>query len=193
MPNFSRENGRRKSNCCFPQDSLPPLGGRHRSGSCDTPCRSHRTFHTRIFKKSFYSPELLQPLCGAQRPTHSVQQGITIAGISNSVLIFGLVIYGLQLFAEYLTKGRWARNVTALLGSIGLLFLAFALLLTPTNAASIIYIAQTAVWRVLLAISTTLLLAAIVAFGVITYTTPLRLWHERRVERRTNREVGDVP
>ncbi|HZP62036.1 MAG TPA: hypothetical protein VFB28_01370 [Terriglobales bacterium] len=122
-----------------------------------------------------------------------MQQGITIAGISNSVLIFGLVIYGLQLFAEYLTKGRWARNVTALLGSIGLLFLAFALLLTPTNAASIIYIAQTAVWRVLLAISTTLLLAAIVAFGVITYTTPLRLWHERRVERRTNREVGDVP
>jgi hypothetical protein len=118
---------------------------------------------------------------------------MSIAAVSNLVLILGLVVYGLQLFVDYFLERRWARNMTVLLGGIGLLFLAFALVFTPTNAAAIIYVARAAVWRVLLAISTTFLLAAIVAFGIITYIKPLRLWHERRVERRLNREVGKIP
>ena len=75
----------------------------------------------------------------------------------------------------------------------GLLFLAFALIVTPTNAAWIVSLAENEAWRILLVVSTTFLLAAIVAFGVITYSRPVRLWCERRIERRLNRELGKVP
>ena len=67
----------------------------------------------------------LQPLYRVPRLKH-VKHGISIVVAGNAILILGLVIYGLQLFAEYFVKGRWARNVTALLAGLGLLFLAFA-------------------------------------------------------------------
>jgi hypothetical protein len=122
-----------------------------------------------------------------------MQQGISVPAISNLTLILGLVLYGVQLCKQYFVERRWARSVTALLGGTGLLFLAFALIFTPTNAAETIYIAQAAVWRVLLAISTAFLLAAIISFVVISYTTPLRLCHERRDERRLNGRVARLP
>ena len=122
-----------------------------------------------------------------------MQQGVSMYAISNLIVILGLIVYGVRLFMEYFLERRWARNMAALLGGTGLLFLAFALVFTPTNAAAIIYVAQAAVWRVLLAISTAFLLAAIIAFGLITYFKPLRLWHDRRAGRQLNREVGKIP
>ena len=38
-----------------------------------------------------------------------------------------------------------------------------------------------------------LLLAAMAAFGVITYTKPLRLWHERKIESDLNRGLPKIP
>jgi hypothetical protein len=149
-----------------------------------------RVFPLPIFPFDFCSD--LQPVCELQRPKN-MQEGISVPAISNLALILALVLYGVQLFKDCFLERRWARSVTALLGGTGLLFLAFALIFTPTNAAATIYVAQAAIWRVLLAFSTTFLLAAIISFGVITYTKPLRLWHERRVERRLNGEVGKVP
>jgi hypothetical protein len=71
--------------------------------------------------------------------------------------------------------------------------LAFALILTPTNIAVLARIAQTGASTVFVGISTALLLAAIAAFGVITYAKPLRLWHERKIERDLNRELPKIP
>lgn len=122
-----------------------------------------------------------------------MQQGVSVPAISNLALILALVLYGVQLCKDYFLERRWARSVTGLLGGTGLLFLAFALIFTPTNAAEIIYVAQAAVWRVLLAISTAFLLAAIISFVVISYTKPLRLWHERSDERRLNGQVARLP
>jgi hypothetical protein len=67
------------------------------------------------------------------------------------------------------------------------------LALTPRNAEVITRIAQTGASAVFLGMSTGLLLAAIVAFGIITYSRPLRLWHERRIERDLNRELPKIP
>jgi len=115
-----------------------------------------------------------------------------MSAIGNLMVILGLVVYGVRLFLDYFRERRWARNMAALFGGMGLLFLAFALIFTPTNAAAIFYVAQAAVWRVLLAISTTFLLAAITAFGLITYMKPLRLWHDRRAGRQLNRDLGKI-
>jgi hypothetical protein len=123
----------------------------------------------------------------------TMQEGVSMYAISNLIVILGLVVYGVRLFMDYFLERRWAKNMAALLGGIGLLFLAFALVFTPTNATAIFYIAQAAVWRVLLAISTVFLLAAIIAFGLITYVKPLRLLHDRRAGRQLNREVGEIP
>ena len=109
----------------------------------------------------------------------TMQEGVSMSAISNLIVIFGLVVYGVRLFLDYFRERR-ARNMPALLGGMGLLFLAFALVFTPANAAAILYVAQAAVWRVLLAISTVFLLAAVIAFGLITYVKPLRLLHDRR-------------
>jgi hypothetical protein len=38
-----------------------------------------------------------------------------------------------------------------------------------------------------------LLLAAIASFGIITYMRPLRLWHERKIERDLNSELPRIP
>src|SRR5512146_2577703 len=119
--------------------------------------------------------------------------GLSISVLANFLLISGLVFYGFTLFAEYHARGRWAKNITGLLAGLGMLALAFALLITPANAAVIIRIAQTGAATVFLWISSGLLLAAIGAFGVITYSKPLRLWHERRIQSDLNRELPKIP
>ncbi len=117
-----------------------------------------------------------------------------IAVAANFLLIAGLIFYGFTLFAEYYAKGRWAKNVTGLLAGLGMLALAAALLLLPANAGELARIArETDASDVFLGISSGLLLAAIAAFGIITHTRPLRLWHERKIERDLNRELPNIP
>ncbi|HYG98714.1 MAG TPA: hypothetical protein VD837_06245 [Terriglobales bacterium] len=118
---------------------------------------------------------------------------MSISVVGNFVFIAGLMLYGFTLFAEYHSKGRWAKNVTSLLAGLGMMSLAFALVLTPGNAEVIRKIAETDASRVFQWISTGLLLAAMAAFGVITYAKPLRLWHERKIERDLNRELPKIP
>jgi hypothetical protein len=116
-----------------------------------------------------------------------------IAIVANFVVIAGLISYGFNLFAEYHATGRWAKNVTGLLAGIGMLALAASMLLTPRNALVILQVAQTGAARVFLVISSVLLMAAIAAFGIINYSRPLRLWHERRIERDLRRELPKIP
>ncbi len=111
----------------------------------------------------------------------------------NLLLIAGLVWYGFTLFAEYHATGKWAKNITGLLGGVGMLVLAFALTLTPANAQVIMRISQTRISYVFLWMSSLLLLAAIAAYGIITYSKPFRLWHERRIRRDLNRDVPKIP
>ena len=117
----------------------------------------------------------------------------TISVVANFVIIVGLVIYAFTLFAEYESRGRWAKNITGLLAGIGMMVLAIALLLTPGNARTIMRIAQSGVSNVLLWVSTGLLLAAIAAFGAITYWRPLRLLHERKIESDLHRDLPKIP
>jgi len=116
-----------------------------------------------------------------------------IAIVANFVMVAGLISYGFTLFAEYHATGRWAKNVTGLLAGIGMLALAVALLLTPRNAMVILQVAQTNASRVFLVLSSGLLLAAIAAYGIINYTKPLRLWHERRIGKELRRELPKIP
>jgi hypothetical protein len=116
-----------------------------------------------------------------------------IAIVANFVVIAGLISYGFRLFAEYHATGRWAKNVTGLLAGVGMLALATSMLLTPRNALVILQVAQTGAARVFLVISSVLLMAAIAAFGIINYSRPLRLWHERRIERDLRRELPKIP
>ena len=115
-----------------------------------------------------------------------------ISVLANFLAVLGLVFYGYTLFAEYHSRGRWAKNVTGLLAGLGMLVLAIALLLTPRNVNIILQIAESGVSRVLVWVSTGLLLAAITAFGAITYWRPLRLWHERKIETDLNRELPNI-
>jgi uncharacterized membrane protein YdjX (TVP38/TMEM64 family) len=108
------------------------------------------------------------------------------------LVIAGLISRGFALFAEYHATGRWAKNATGLLAGIGMLALAVAMLLTPRNALVLLQVAQTGASRVFLVISSGLLLAAIAAFGIINYSKPLRLWHERRIERALRRELPKI-
>jgi hypothetical protein len=112
---------------------------------------------------------------------------------ANFFVIAGLVLYGYGLFAEYHERGKWAKNITGLLGGLGMLILALALLLTPGNADIIVHMAETNVSVALVWISSGLLLAAIAAFGIITYTRPVRLWHERKIERDLHRGLPKIP
>lgn len=113
--------------------------------------------------------------------------------LGNFVLIGALVLYGFSLLAAYHSRGRWAKNVTGLLAGVGMFVLALALMLTPANAEVISKIAETGISRVFLDISSALLLAAIGAFGIITYSKPFRLRHERKIERDLNRDLPKIP
>ena len=108
------------------------------------------------------------------------------------LVIAGLISRGFALFAEYHATGRWAKNATGLLAAMGMLALALAMLLTPRNALVILQVAQTGASRVFLVISSALLLAAIAAFGIINYSRPWRLWHERRIEKALRRELPKI-
>jgi hypothetical protein len=112
---------------------------------------------------------------------------------ANFFVIGGLIVYGYGLFAEYHERGKWAKNITGLLAGLGMLMLALALLLTPSNAAIISDMAKTKASNALVWISSALLLAAIAAFGTITYLKPIRLWHERRISRDLNRGLPKIP
>jgi hypothetical protein len=54
-------------------------------------------------------------------------------------------------------------------------------------------VAQTGAARVFLIISSVLLMAAIAAFGIINYSRPLRLWHQRRIGRDLRRGLPRIP
>jgi hypothetical protein len=118
-------------------------------------------------------------------------QAISVAG--NFLFIGALVLYGFTLFAEYHAKGKWAKNITGLLAGLGMLTLAFALVLTPANAEIILRVARTGASRIFLVISSMLLLAAIAAFGLITYARPFRLRLERKIERDLHRDLPKIP
>jgi hypothetical protein len=116
---------------------------------------------------------------------------VSVAG--NFLLIAALVWYGFTLFAEYHATGKWAKNITGLLGGIGMFVLAFALLITPANAEVITAVAATKANTFFLVLSSLLLLAAIAAYGIITYSKPFRLWHEQRIERDLSRDLPKIP
>jgi hypothetical protein len=117
---------------------------------------------------------------------------LTVA--ANFILIAGLLFYGFALFADYYARGRWAKNVTGLLAGLGMLALAAALLVVPQNADALADIARRSnAANVFLAISSGLLLAAIAAFGIITYTKPLRLRLERKIESDLNSGLPKIP
>ncbi len=116
----------------------------------------------------------------------------SIAIVANFLLIGGLVFYGFAFFAQYHSTGKWTKNITNLLAGVGMLTLAFALVITPRNIAVLARIAATKASLVFLGVSSFLLLAAIAAFGIITYWRPLRLWHERRLERDLSRGLPRI-
>ena len=126
----------------------------------------------------------MEPTCsnsGASYINVDIRYSASI--IANFLTLGVLVFYGFHFFAEYHSKGKWAKNVTSLLAGLGMLSLAFALLLTPRNAEVIARIATTRASALFLGVSSAFLMAAIAAFGIITYSRPLRLWHERKIER----------
>jgi hypothetical protein len=118
---------------------------------------------------------------------------VWIAILANFVIIAGLISYGFTLFAEYHARGRWAKNITGLLAGIGMLSLALSMILTPRNIMVILEVARTGASRFFLVVSSACLLAAIAAYGIINYLRPLRLWHERRIERDLRRELPKIP
>lgn len=118
---------------------------------------------------------------------------VTIAESANLLLIAGLVVYGFLLFADYAARGRWAKNVTSLLASLGIFTLALALALTPDNADMVLRVSQTAASKALLGLSSFLLLLSIGAFGVIMYSRPFRLRHEKKIDRELNRDLPKIP
>lgn len=117
----------------------------------------------------------------------------SVAAAANLLLILGLVVYGLALFADYSARGRWAKNITSLLASLGILTLALALALTPENSALLLIISQTSAPRVLLGVSSFLLLLSMGAFGLITYSRPFRLLHEKTINRDLDRDLPKIP
>ena len=115
-----------------------------------------------------------------------------IAIVANFLLIAGLVFYGFVFFAQYHATGKWAKNITSLLSGVGLLTLAFSLTITPRNVDVLVRVAATKASVVFLVVSSILLLAAIAAFGIITYWRPLRLRHERKLERDLSRGLPNI-
>ena len=134
---------------------------------------------------------------GSNLRLHSrVYLAMGIAGaisiVANFLLIGGLIFYGFVFFAQYHSTGKWAKNITSLLAGVGMLTLAFALTITPRNVDVLAHIAATKASVVFLVVSSVLLLAAIAAFGIITYWRPRRLWHERKLERDLSRGLPNI-
>jgi hypothetical protein len=117
----------------------------------------------------------------------------SVTEYANLLLMAGLVIYGFMLFSDYASRGRWAKNVTSLLASLGILTLAAALALTPANAEVLVRLSRTEASKVLLGFSSFLLLLAIGAFGVITYSRPFRLRHEKKIDDELTRDLPKIP
>jgi uncharacterized membrane protein len=118
---------------------------------------------------------------------------VPIAIVANFLIIGGLIICGFTFFAQYHATGKWAKNITGLLAGMGMLTLAFSLTITPRNVDVLARIAATRASTVFLGVSSGFLLAAIAAFGIITYWRPFRLRHERKLERELNRELPNIP
>jgi len=112
--------------------------------------------------------------------------------MGNSLAIVGLSAYGFRLLARYYSTGQWAKNVTSLLAGIGLLVLALSLTLTPQNVRMLEFLSHSNASLVLLWASSLLLLGAITAFGVITYSRPLRLWHEQKIRKDLRSELPKI-
>lgn len=116
-----------------------------------------------------------------------------IALFANFATVATLMVIGLRMFAQYHSRGKWAKNVTALLGGFGLLLLAVGLLITPRNAEAITRIARTKAHVIFLIGSSVLLMGAIAAYGIITYTRPFRLLRERQIEKDLRSELPNLP
>lgn len=116
-----------------------------------------------------------------------------VTDFANLLLIAGLLVYGLMLFADYSARGRWAKNSTSLLASLGIFTLTMALTLTPRNALILLRLSHSDVSKVLLGMSSFLLLLSIGAFGLITYSRPFRLRHEKKIDRDLNRDFPKIP
>jgi hypothetical protein len=112
--------------------------------------------------------------------------------LGNGLAIVGLSAYGFRLLARYYSTGQWAKNVTSLLAGIGLLLLALSLVLTAQNVRMLEFLAQSNASVVLLWASSLLLLGAITAFGLITYSRPLRLWHEQKIRKDLRSELPKI-
>jgi hypothetical protein len=112
--------------------------------------------------------------------------------LGNGLAIVGLSAYGFRLLARYYSTGQWAKNVTSLLAGIGLLVLALSLTLTPQNVRMLEFLSHSNASLVLLWASSLLLLGAITAFGVITYSRPLRLWHEQKIRKDLRSELPKI-
>jgi hypothetical protein len=112
--------------------------------------------------------------------------------LGNGLAIVGLSAYGFRLLARYYSTGQWAKNVTSLLAGIGLLVLALSLTLTPQNVRMLEFLSHSNASLVLLWASSLLLLGAITAFGLITYSRPLRLWHEQKIRKDLRSELPKI-
>lgn len=116
-----------------------------------------------------------------------------IALIGNFVVVAGLITVGFRLFAQYHSSGKWAKNITGLLAGMGLLVLALGLLITPRNAQAVLVISRTNAHIVFLVGSSALLVAAIAAYGLITYWKPLRLQLQQKLEKDLTSELPRIP
>src|SRR4051812_50110250 len=62
----------------------------------------------------------------------------SIEVVGNFILIVGLIVYGSKLFAEYHSRGKWAKNVTGLLAGLGLFLLPVALAPTEEEGEGVV-------------------------------------------------------
>jgi len=77
----------------------------------------------------------------------------SIEVVGNFILIVGLIVYGSKLFAEYHSRGKWAKNVTGLLAGIGMICLAIAFALTKKNVEVLLKISDSGVSNLFLDVS----------------------------------------
>jgi hypothetical protein len=116
----------------------------------------------------------------------------SIEVVGNFLLILGLAVYGSKLFAEYHSRGKWAKNVTGLLAGIGMITLALAFALTRKNVEVLVKVAESGVSNLFLDVSSALLLAAMAAYGIITYWKPFRLLREHDIEKGLKSELPKI-